>query len=67
MGCGALCLLAVGLPVSAQTTYPNRAIRMVAPFAPGGATDVVARMASREVQGERLSQITTSFTRQRWR
>jgi len=52
---GAVCLLVVALPVSAQTAYPNRAIRMVAPFAPGGATDVVARMVSQKL-AERMGQ-----------
>ena len=47
--------LAMALPVCGQTGYPNRAIRMVAPFAPGGATDVVARMVSQKLT-ERLGQ-----------
>jgi tripartite-type tricarboxylate transporter receptor subunit TctC len=43
-------LLACSGSVLAQEAWPNRAVRMIVPFAPGGSTDVVARMV-----GQRLS------------
>jgi tripartite-type tricarboxylate transporter receptor subunit TctC len=44
---GALLLLAHA--ASAQT-YPNRPLRIIAPFAPGGGSDLVARLMARELQ-----------------
>ena len=42
-----LALLVAALPARAQQgTYPDRAIRMVIPFAPGGAADVVGRITA---------------------
>jgi len=42
------CLLAA-VGVSAQTTYPNKPIRLVVPFPAGGATDLLARAISQRL------------------
>lgn len=41
---GALALAAA--PAFAQSGYPNRTIRLIIPFAPGGTTDIVGRVIS---------------------
>jgi tripartite-type tricarboxylate transporter receptor subunit TctC len=41
--------LAVGVPAQAQDAWPNRSVRMVVPFAAGGATDVVARALGKDL------------------
>jgi len=38
----------VALPALAQ--YPNRPVKLIVPFAPGGTTDIVARIVSQKVQ-----------------
>ena len=47
----AACLGALAIPHAASQTYPSRPLRIIVPYAPGGPTDIVAR-----VVGERLSE-----------
>ncbi len=43
-----LALVAVAAPVQAQT-YPNKPIRLIVPFTPGGGTDFVTRLVATEL------------------
>lgn len=52
--CGTICL-AVFIPLGIAQDYPNRTIRMVVPFSPGGATDILARLVSQKLN-ERFGQ-----------
>ncbi|HSV80697.1 MAG TPA: tripartite tricarboxylate transporter substrate binding protein [Ramlibacter sp.] len=46
---------AVAAPSLAQGAFPNKPLRMVVPFAPGGAADVIARVVARGL-GAQLNQ-----------
>jgi tripartite-type tricarboxylate transporter receptor subunit TctC len=48
-------LVAQSSPVLAQGTYPNKPIRLVIPFPPGGGNDIIARFISRKLSA-RLGQ-----------
>src|SRR5438046_1066523 len=49
-GSSALVALATPWSVSAQGRYPDRPIRLVVPFAPGGATDVAGRLWAERIK-----------------
>lgn len=40
---------AFGTAVQAADSYPDKAIRVIVPFAPGGSTDIVARIVTQEM------------------
>jgi len=46
----AIFLAMTGAPAPAQEKYPNRPIKIIVPYAPGGATDIAARILGDEMQ-----------------
>ena len=54
----ASCMLVTATPVQAQSPYPNRPIKLVAPFPPGGTSDVLSRVIAKKL-GEALGQPIT--------
>ena len=53
---------AVCLPVLAQNTWPNKPIRIIVPYTPGGFTDQMARIVQVGLQN-RLQQTDRKSTR----
>ena len=52
---GLLAIVLAGSSFAQPSGYPNRPVKMVAPFAPGGPVDVVARVLAPKLS-ERLGQ-----------
>ncbi len=44
--------LSLAQPVAAQPAYPDRPIRLIVPFPPGGGTDVISREISARLQAD---------------
>ncbi len=58
-----LLVLSAALPLSAaETPYPNRPVRLVVPYAPGGGSDITGRMIGQKLS-ERLGQTFVIDTR----
>jgi tripartite-type tricarboxylate transporter receptor subunit TctC len=55
LACALLLLALNGTVAGAQTAYPNKPIRLLIGYPPGGATDIVARILAQKL-GERLGQ-----------
>jgi tripartite-type tricarboxylate transporter receptor subunit TctC len=46
----AICVGLVNQPASAQDKYPSKPIKVIVPYAPGGATDIVSRIVGEQLK-----------------
>src|SRR3954469_19774859 len=46
----AICVGLVNHPASAQDKYPSKPIKIIVPYAPGGATDIVSRIVGEQLK-----------------
>src|SRR5258705_7366831 len=53
--CIAAAAAAFPCAVSAQSDYPNKPLRVIVPFPPGGSTDIIGRIVAQRL-GEKLGQ-----------